>query len=448
MAGGSVSGLVSGLDTATIISQLMQVEAAPQTLLKSKLTAEKSTVSTLQAINAKFAALTTRAHDLATAAAWSPTTATSSSTQVQATASASAVPGTLSFTVQKSASAFSMAFNSTAGSADVVTTGGTTVRLDKLDGTTPIDIETTDGTLTGVVNAINAKNAGVSAVAVKVADNSYRLRLTSTTTGLASDFALTNADGSSLLGGATTTSGKDAEILVGTDTITSSTNTFTGITQGLDITLKPGTSAGTQVDVTVARDSAGVQASLQSLVDGANEILSTIDGLTAYDPTTKTSGPLAGDSVIRDLRSKVLDTVTRTADGTSMAGLGLQTDRSGKIVLDTAKFAAAYAADPAGVSQKLGATGTDAVPGFAARLEAVGKLASDSATGSLSLSIKGHQSSATTMQDGIDAWNIRLTQRQDSLNRQFSALEVALGKMQDQASWLTGQIASLPKSSS
>ena len=61
MASASVSGLVSGLDTATIISQLMQVEAAPQTLLKTKLSSEQTTIANLQSLNAKFAALTTRA---------------------------------------------------------------------------------------------------------------------------------------------------------------------------------------------------------------------------------------------------------------------------------------------------------------------------------------------------------------------------------------------------
>ncbi len=173
-----------------------------------------------------------------------------------------------------------------------------------------------------------------------------------------------------------------------------------------------------------------------------------IDALTAYNPVTKSSGPLAGDSTVRELRTKVLDAVTRSADGSSMANLGLQTDRSGKITFDSTKFATAYAADPAGVAQRLGAPGTDAVPGFAARLQSVGKLASDSTAGILTQSIKGHQSSATSMQDSIADWDVRLTQRQAALNRQFSALEVALGKMQDQASWLSGQIASLPSSSS
>ena len=44
----SVGGLVSGLDTATIISQLMQLEARPQTMLKSKVTTEQKVVAALQ----------------------------------------------------------------------------------------------------------------------------------------------------------------------------------------------------------------------------------------------------------------------------------------------------------------------------------------------------------------------------------------------------------------
>ena len=50
------------------------------------------------------------------------------------------------------------------------------------------------------------------------------------------------------------------------------------------------------------------------------------------------------------------------------------------------------------------------------------------------------------MQDSIADWDIRLASAQDALTRQFSALEVSLGKMQNQASWLSGQIAQLPTS--
>jgi len=82
MAVASVSGLASGLDTASIIDQLIQVEAAGQTRLKSRVTSEQSTLKLLQNLNAKIAALATQAKDLTKAAAWTPLTATSSSDKV------------------------------------------------------------------------------------------------------------------------------------------------------------------------------------------------------------------------------------------------------------------------------------------------------------------------------------------------------------------------------
>ena len=101
---------------------------------------------------------------------------------------------------------------------------------------------------------------------------------------------------------------------------------------------------------------------MQSLVDAANDILTQIDKLTSYDASTKTSGAFTGDSVLRDLRTKVLDAVTRSADGTSLAAIGVQTDRNGKITFDAAKFASAYTADPAKAAAKFGAASTGQVP--------------------------------------------------------------------------------------
>jgi flagellar hook-associated protein 2 len=457
MAGASVGGLVSGLDTATIISQLMQVEAQPQTMLKSRLSTEQSSIGTLQSLNAKFAALVTRAHDLAQITAWSPSKATSSSEKVTVNAGSAAVPGTLSFTVKQTATAHRISsLSTTAAGSDVV--ASTNAMVTKADGST-VAITTATGTLDELVTALNGTaDAKVSASKIRLDDGTYRLSVVSTETGAASVFTLKNADGSTILGGSTTlTDGQDAKIVVGLDTISSASNTFTGLLQGIDVTLAPGAATATPIDITVSRDPAAAQQSLQGLVDAANDILTQIDKLTAYDPTTKASGPLAGDSVLRDLRTRVLDAVTRSDDGTSLAGLGVQTDRYGKITFDSTKFTSAYNADPAGVAVKLGTTTTTTTTGtttttvgagFAARLEAAAKTASDASTGVLTQSIQGRQSSVTTMQDSIADWDVRLATKKDALSRQFAALEVSLSKMQNQASWLSGQINSLSSSSS
>ena len=444
MVGASVSGLVSGLDTATIISQLMQVEAAPQTLLKTKLSTEQGTVTNLQSINAKLAALTTRAEALAKTSAWNQLTTTSSSDKVTLKAGATAVPGSFSLTVGATATVAKGSAATLAQSTDVVTDADHSIVL-TVNGTAKT-IPAGDGTLASVVSAVNAANTGVSAVAVKT-DAGYRLKLTAGTSGADQTFSLQTTGGASVLG-MTTTPGTDAAITIDGDVLTSHTNTFAGVTQGTDVTLAPGTPAGTSVDVSIARDAAGVQASVQSLVDAANDILTSIDTLTSYSSVTKKSGALAGDGVVRDLRTRVLDTVTRAADGTSLSAIGIGTDRYGKVTFDTAKLATAYAADPDRIAAKLGAAATDATPGWAARLQAVGKLASDSGTGLLTQSILGHQSSVTALQSSIDSWDLRLIARKDALTTQFSALEVTLGKLQSQASWLSGQISSLPSSSS
>ncbi|MBO9521602.1 MAG: flagellar filament capping protein FliD [Nocardioidaceae bacterium] len=430
----SVGGLVSGLDTATIISQLMQVEAQTQTRIKTQLSTAQSTLTSVKDLNAKLASLTTSAADLAKTTSWNPVTVTSSSTLVSVTPGSNAVAGPLTFTVGHTALAHRLSFTSTAALTDVVTTGSTKVRLDRLDGTS-VDLDTGDGTLRGLVAALNASGTGVKASTVRLDDGTYRLQVTSATTGAASDFTLTNLDGSALLGGAGVTAGRDAEITVGTDVLHSATNTFAGVANGLSITLKPSVPDGTVVDLDVVGDTAGMAAKVKGLVDAVNDALSKIDALSSYNTTTKTAGPLAGDAAVRAVRNALLNTVYPT-DGTSLASAGVQLDRYGKLTFDADKFTAAYAADPSAVAAQLGT-------GFAGRVQAVAKGASDSVKGTVTTSINGRTSAIDRMQDSIADWDNRLAIRKDALTRQFTALETALSQMNSQSSWLSGQLAKL-----
>ena len=434
----SVSGLVSGLDTSALISQLMQVESQTQTRIKSQLSTAQTNLKSLQDLNSKLAGLTTSAGALAKATAWNPMTVTSSSDRVTATAGTSAVSGPLSFTVGHTARKHQLSFTTTAALTDTVTTGSTQVRLDRLDGTT-VDLETGDGSLQGLVNALNASGTGVKASTVHLDDGTYRLQVTSVATGAASDFALTNLDGSALLGGAAVTAGRDAEITIGTDVVHSATNTFTEVANGLTITLGATVADGTVVDLDCRQDVDAMTKSVKAMVDAINDALTKIDGLTAYNSTTKTSGPLAGDASVRALRTTLLTTVYPT-DGTTLAGAGVQLDRYGKLTFDESAFKAAYAADPAGVAAKF-TTGKGA--GFAARVEQVAKGVSDSVSGTVTTSINGRNTEIARMQDSISDWDARLALKRESLQRQFTALETALSQMNSQSNWLSGQLKSL-----
>ncbi len=439
MAGGSVSGLVSGLDTSTIVSQLMQVEAAGQTRIKSRMAAEQSSVKSLQDLNTKLAALATTAEKLGKATEWNPVSTTSSSDKVTVTGGPAATIGAVSFTVGRLAQAHAAAFTNSAQMTDTVTSGSTKVKLDLLDGTAAREIDTGDGTLAGLVRGINAAGTGIQASTVKLDDGSYRLRVSSSTTGAASDFTLTNLDDSALLGGATVTAGQDAEITVGSDVLHSASNTFTETVNGLNITLGPGAPLGTPVDVTVARDTTALTTSVKGLVDAVNAAMAEIDKITGYNAGTKKSGALAGDTAVRALRTALLNSVY-PGDGGSMAGVGLQTDRYGKLVFDETKFKTALSADPTAVTAAFAKTTTD---GFAARVQTVTKAASDSIDGTITTTIKGRNAGITRLQQSIEDWDQRLALRRDTLTRQFTGLETALNRMNSQSSWLAGQLNAL-----
>ncbi|HEY0952524.1 flagellar filament capping protein FliD [Nocardioides sp.] len=447
MATSSISGLASGLDTASLVDQLMQLEAIPQTRLKTQQTTEKSVLSALRSLNTDTLLLASKATALAKPATWQTLKATVTGTGVTATAGATAAATTLSFTIGSVAASHQLGFTNAAALTDVVASGSS-VTITGSDGVAH-DVSTGGGTLSELVSSINASSSttGVRASAVKVADGSYRLLAESTTTGAASSFTLTNADGTDLLGGASVRAGADASIDLGLGiTATSSTNTFTNLVPGVDVTLAPTATVGGTATVTVAQDSSSVRASVKGLVDQVNSLLSLIDTQTATKTETGTAGVLAGDTMSRSLRNSLVNTIFGS-DSTSMASLGIQTDRYGKLVFDGDAFDKAYAADPSGVAAKFTTGATTATDGWAARVAAVAKGATG-VNGTITAAIAGRNTALDRLTDSIADWDDRLEIRRKTLERTYTALETALSNMQSQGNWLAGQISSLPTYSS
>lgn len=447
MANASIGGLVSGLDTATLIDQFMAIEAAPQTRLKKRVETEQSLVTTLQTLNTKAALLGSKAADLAKPATWNAVTATSSHASVTVSAAATAGATRLNLTVTTTAKTHQLAFGTAAQLTDQVTGASTKVRLDRYDGI-PVELETGDGTLQGLVSAINdpANATGLRATPIRT-DGGYRLLVESVATGATQDFDLTALDGSALLGGASVRAGADAVIDLGNGiTSTSATGTFTDLVPGVTVTLGSDATVGTTSVIEVKRDAAKLKSAVTDLVAALNAVLTEVDTQTAFNPTSKTSGPLAGDATVRSLRSSLLTSVF-TTDGSTLASVGIQTDRSGKVTFDAAKFTAAYAADPEGVAAMFTTATDPADNGFAARLEKVAKGASDPTTGSVTGSITGRRTGIERLQDSIENWDLRLELRRTTLQRQFTALETAMSQMTSQSSWLAGQLNALPKNS-
>ena len=449
MATSSISGLASGLDTASIIDQLMQLEALPQSRLRSQQTAEKSVLTALRALNTDTALLASKAGTLAKAATWQTLKATVTGTGVTATASAAASATSFSFTIDRLAATHQLGFTNGAALTDVVVSGAS-VTITGSDNV-PHSISTGGGTLSELVAAINGSTSttGVKATAVKVADGSYRLLAESSTTGAATSFTLTNADGSALLGGAAVRAGADAQISLGLGiTATSTTNTFAELVPGVTVTLGATATLGSTATVAVAQDTSTIKSSVSSFVDQLNNLLTSIDTQSATKTSTTAAGVLAGDSTARSLRSALLNTVFGTDTTTSMSSLGIQTDRYGKLVFNAETFDKAYAADPAAVAAQFTTGATTATDGWAARVATVAKRPSHPTTATIAAAIYGRTTTIDRLTKSIADWDDRLEIRRTSLQRTYTALETALSKLQSQGNWLAGQIASLPTYSS
>lgn len=441
----SIGGL-TGFDGASLVDQLMQLETVPQTKLKTRLNTESSLVTTLQGLNTRLSLLASKAEDLAKATAWTSSTTTSNNAAVRVSTDAGAASSSFSVTVSQVALTHQVRY-AAASAADAVVTGADThVTLSR--GADTITLDTGDGTLQGLADAINepANDTGLRATLFRTGDGSYELFVESTATGTAQDFELTAVDvDTTLLGGvAAERAGQDAQIVVGIGTVlTSASNTFEDVIAGVDVTLDPTTAVGVTASVTVARDTAKVRAAVAGLVEALNGVLTEIDTHTKFDSANSSSGKLVGESALRGLRTNLLDSVY-PGDGTSLVAMGIQTDRYGKLVFDAAAFDTAYAADPEGVAAQF-TTGAD---GFAARVQKVADRASDPIDGTLTQLVTGRKDGIKRIQDSIESWDMRLELRRTSLTRQFTALEVALAAMATQSSWLAGQLDSLPSNSS
>ncbi|MDQ2648500.1 MAG: flagellar filament capping protein FliD [Actinomycetota bacterium] len=457
MANTSVDGLISGLGTSDVISQLLQLERQPQLRLQSQKSALATTTSAYQGLNTRFDAVLQAATALATkdGAAWSGMKATSSDPAgLLATARAGALPADLAVSVERLATAHTMVSEtSVAGLDTAVATGPITFTI---DGTPTAAVAVGSGSLKDVVTAINGAGVGVKAAAVQVSPGQYRLQLTATATGETGRFTVDPgsldglADPSEVVPDADAfnvlTLGVDAELRVGGAggyPVTSSTNRFVDLLPGVDLTAVKA-APGTLISVGVAPDVDGMTAGIEKLVTAVNAALGFINDQSTYNPETKVKGPLLGNSLARQLQQRLFGALGLDLPNSSLGDIGLKLGAKG-LELDKAALAQAYASDPAKVVEAFtGAATVAATDGLATKLVDLGNLAAKPTTGLVALAITAMEDRARTYTRDIEAWDVRLASREATLRRQYAAMETALGTLKNQSTWLAGQISGLP----
>ncbi|ACU36293.1 flagellar filament capping protein FliD [Actinosynnema pretiosum subsp. pretiosum] len=426
----AVDGLVTGLDTTSIISQLMQIEAAPKTRLQSQVSAQQRVQTAYQALNARMLAVKGAAEALNGDSTWQALKASSSSDAAVATATGnSAVAGSITFSITSLAKAHVATAQvpesggATKGSGLEVTVGGKTTHVD-----------VTDDTAAGVAEAVNKAGLGVRATVITTTTG-QRVQFSSAKTGAEQAFTVAGmANDPTVL-----SQGSDATITVGDPAttgykLTSADNNFTSVLPGVTVRA---TKVQNDVTVTSTVDSSGIGDKVAALVNAVNAAISTAKGYDTYDAASKTAGPLNGDTLARGLRSSLLTTVSGggTSFGT-MSAFGVALGTNGQLTFDKAKFVAAFEADP----EKVRTAVTD---GLVKPYKKIGEDASNSTTGSLTVAVQGGDTTLRRLNTAISEWDTKLASKKVSLQKYYSTLETSMSKLNQQASWLSGQLAGL-----
>lgn len=487
-----MSGLASGIDTDSIIKQLMQAHRIPQTKLIQKKQVMEWQRDDYRALNTKMLEFRNMMFDLTMSTAYnSKAVMSTDESAIRATAEGSAMEGVYQLEVEKLAQNARLTSNQL-GASDRTRTLASLLEEDApqleteqltihgLKGEVTIAVKGTD-TIADLVNRINS-HTSETGVNVSYDETMDRLFFASTTTGEEAEVNLSSTNDQTLLRDILkldtfVQKGEDAQIKFNDIPGSYASNNF--VINGISIQALQTTDG--PVNITVNQDTDAVFERIQTFVDKYNELIDEINGelaakknrefppLTAEqkeDMTEKEielweekarSGLLRGDmtlsSAVDSFRLALSSPVEGLPGGAAklLSEIGISTDdwrEKGKLHIDEAKLRQAIQERPDEVNALFRANDGDkdsqAGDGFAVRLhqladnaiksltEKAGRAESTDATNHLGRQI-------TDVDEQINAMNRKLAELEARYYRQFTAMEKYINQMNSQSMWLAEQ---------
>lgn len=478
MATISSPGIGSGLDVNSIVTQLVAIERQPITQLQTQASALQTKLSAFGKVQSYLSTLRDAAAALTSPSTWSQTTGTSSDTSsVSVTTDASNRPGNYSVQVTQLAQAQTNISKTYASADDLVGEGTLHIELGSWDSgstftanpaATAVDISIGPPakSLAQVRDMVNAANAGITATVLTDASGA-RLVFTSSTTGAANGFKVTVTDND---GGNVDTSGlsalafdpsvgvvtmsralaaANASALINGATVTSATNSLTNVIDGMTLQLQRVTTA--PVQITTASDKDAVRKKIEDFVKAYNDLNNELATDTKYDAATKAAGTLQGDSAAVSLRNGLRSMLGGTSGAstvfTRLADIGFNVQRDGTVSLDSTKLDNALA--NLGELKKVFSNSDTVTPannGFATLFrqfadQAVG------VDGTIAARTDGIRASISRNEDRQAELEVRVTQTEDRLRKQYTALDAQMGQLQSLSTYVTQQLTILSNNS-
>jgi len=243
-------------------------------------------------------------------------------------------------------------------------------------GTKTVTIDSTNNSLQGIRDAINAAKIGVTATIINDGGASpYRLALSSDSNGASSSMkiSVTESGGAGLAALlahdpannagqnlAETVTAQNANFEVNGVAVSKTSNTVSDVVQGVTLTLSKVTTS--PVTLTVARDTSAIGSSISGFVKAYNDLAATLKSVSAYDPVSRQGAILQGDSTVRSLQSQLRSVLSTPVAGTSSAlrtlsDIGVSFQKDGTLALSQTKLDSAIANNFSDIAGLFAATG-------------------------------------------------------------------------------------------
>ena len=458
MAISSSLGIGSGMDINGIVNQLIAAEGQPKfAAVTRQETAAKAQLSGLGSLKSALSTFQTAVRKLKDPSLFKTHQAFSANESiVKVSAGAGSIAGSHTIQVNQLAKAQkSIAAAEFSGATEVVGNGVLTFSAGVK---TPfsITIDNTNNTLAGIRDAINSAsdNNGVTASIINANDSDgnavSKLVLTAKDTGMANAFsvAVSGDAGLSRLDSTTPSNytgvpAADAEIEIDGLTAIRSSNQISDVLQGVTLNLQSA-APGTEINVDIKLDNQAIKQVVTDFVTAYNSFIGAADKLGKVGSDGSSNGALVGDSTLRrirnDLRQETSSEVSSAPnDFNSLKTIGIDIDRYGAMTLDASKLDKALSSNLSAVSDIFASNS-----GIANRLDDKIRVYLQTG-GALDTRQSSLQKQLTSLGKRRESIQLHLDNLQKNYQKQFIAMDVAVGRFQATGSFLTNQLAQFNK---
>ena len=430
------SGIVSGLNTSSIITSLVNAAKASE----SQYTSQQSTLSdqktAVDAISASLSSLGTFAQSLELPSTLQLKTATTSDSHLSVAVSGDATATTHTMRVEQIASAQTVSSKTfTTDAPGMLGTGS--VQITSGSASATINYDSTD-TLETIAAKINGANAGATA-SVLFDGTSYRLMVASNSTGTANKSTFVDSGDSLQLSDPNNIKVKAQDAIVDIDgvPVTRSSNVIDDALPGATITVNSAQAAtDPDTSVTVANDTTGLTSLLNTLVSDYNAVSGALGVQMTYNQSATTQAPLFGDSTMRQLQSSMSAIASQSFGGMNLTQLGITIDSDGNMSLDSDTLNATLQSNPNALSDMF------VTNGLATALYNMTTEYTDPVNGILTAKDKSITDQTSTLQDEINQIEDNATAMQTRLQDEFNQLETTMSQLQSEGNAVSKMFSS------